>query len=178
MRRARRHRADGDREGDAGSGKVRWPVGGQRRPGVLTEVWDRDDVLSRIGYPLPVAVRQPVTADWSVERTAGLRVQAADVLRFVGPGRTVQVEPFTLPAGLAPDTGIAEMSGMLPDERAGELTERDGEVVRRAFCLDAGEQHEFYGYVAKPGHLIAVTCRYDDPADRDWAERVWRSVGR
>ncbi|WP_285548696.1 DUF2199 domain-containing protein [Actinoplanes regularis] len=148
---------------------------------VLTEVWDRDDVLSRIWHPLPVPVRQQITPTWSIERTAGLRPrETSNAVRFIGPGRTVHVETFTVPADRSPDVAITNMSEGLPERCAGEDSEHDGELVRRAFWLtatvDGKPQHELYGYAAIPGGLLGVTCMYDDSADLAWAQNVWRSV--
>ncbi|MBU2662493.1 hypothetical protein KOI35_03125 [Actinoplanes bogorensis] len=75
---------------------------------------------------------------------------------------------------------IAAMTEGLPARAIGELTEHDTTVARRAFWLtttpNGRVQHEFYGYAAAPGTLLAVTCMYDDPADLEWAQHVWRSI--
>jgi hypothetical protein len=148
---------------------------------VLVEVWDRDDVLSRIWHPLPVSVRQQITPEWSIERTAGLTPARVDgILWFSGPGRTVYIESFSTPSAAPGDEMIASMSQGLPEKCQGELSENDRELVRRAFWLtatvDGREQHEFYGYVAARGTLTCVTCIYDDVSDRAWAQTVWRST--
>lgn len=148
---------------------------------VLTDVWDRDDVLSRIGHPLPVSVRQQITASWSIERTAGLGPRTADgIMMFTGPGRTVHIEAFDTPAATTADAAIAEVSRGLPERCEGELSERDGDQVRRAFWLTAtaggGLQHELYGYAATPDGILCVTCMYDDASDLTWAQAVWRSA--
>jgi hypothetical protein len=148
---------------------------------VLTEVWDRDDVLSRIWHPLPVSVQQQITARWSIERTAGLGPRKADgIMMFTGPGRTVHVEAFDAPAAMTADAAIAEMSRGLPQRCDGELTEHDGELVRRAFWLtaiaDGRPQHELYGYAETPDGILRITCMHDDASDLTWAQTVWRSA--
>jgi len=148
---------------------------------VLTDVWDRDDVLSPIWHPLPVPVRQQITTDWSIERTTGLGPRRADgIMMFTGPGRTVHVEAFGTPAAMTPDEAIGEMSAGLPERCDGELSEHDGELVRRAFWLtaiaDGRRQHELYGYAAVPGGLLGISCMYDDVSDLAWAQTVWRSA--
>jgi len=148
---------------------------------VLHEEWDRDDVLSRIAHALPVTVRQRLTESWSIERTAGLAPRRGDdVMRFVGPGRTVQIESFGTPPDAGADDLIAELSEGLPARAEGRLSEEEGGVSRRAFWLTATvegrSQHELYGYAAVPGDLLAVVCMYDDPADLAWAQGVWRSA--
>lgn len=148
---------------------------------VLTEEWDRDEVLSLIWHPLPAAVRQQITETWSLSRTAGLAPGMTDgAMRFVGPGRTVHIEAFDTPLEAAPPAVIAEMSDGLAERSLGDLLEYDGELVRRAFWLttavEGREQHELYGYAAVPGEILCVTCMYDDPADLAWAQSVWRSA--
>ncbi|MEU4243314.1 DUF2199 domain-containing protein [Actinoplanes sp. NPDC026619] len=148
---------------------------------VLTDVWDRDDVLSRIAHPLPAPVRQQIAAGWSIERTAGLGPRrTTDTTVFTGPGRTVHIEVFDTPATVTADAAIAEVSRGLPERCEGELSERDGDVLRRAFWLtaiaDDRTQQELYGYVATAGTILCVTCMYDDPSDLAWAQSVWRSA--
>ncbi|WP_203988763.1 hypothetical protein [Virgisporangium aurantiacum] len=147
---------------------------------VLSQQWDRDDVLGCNRDPLPVSIRQPVTAEWSVERTVGLALRVSDGLMiFAGPGRTVHLEPFNTPTAASAEDVIATMiEGAPPPD--GELFERDGPLFRRAFWLAATvngrPQHEFYGHVAAPGAVLAVTCMYDDRQDARWATNVWRSA--
>ncbi|WP_307871076.1 DUF2199 domain-containing protein [Micromonospora sp. C51] len=148
---------------------------------VLTEAWDRDDVLSRIWHPLPLSVRQQITASWSVERTAGLGSRTADgIMMFAGRGRTVHIEAFDTSKAMTADAAIAEFSGDLPERCDGELSEQDGEVVRRAFWLtvvvDGKPQHELYGYAATSEGILCVTCMHDDASDQAWAQQVWRSA--
>jgi hypothetical protein len=148
---------------------------------VLTDVRDRDDVLSRIGHPLPVPVRQQITASWSIERTAGLGPRTTDsIMMFSGPGRTVHVEAFDTPAATTADAAIAEMSQGLPERCEGELSEHDDEQVRRAFwrtaTVDGRPQHELYGYAATPQGILCITRVYDDASDLTWAQAVWRSA--
>ncbi|MEU8820771.1 DUF2199 domain-containing protein [Actinoplanes sp. NPDC048796] len=157
-------------------------AGGTLLSRVLTEQWDRDDVLSRIGHALPAPVRQAVTGEWSIERSAGLEPRVADgVLMFAGPGRTVHVEVFDLRDGTTPEAAIARFTKGAP-EPAGEVSERDGDVARYAFWLTAAvrgrEQFELYGYAATASSVAAVTCMYDDAADLGWAQEVWRSLRR
>jgi hypothetical protein len=148
---------------------------------VLAEEWDRDDVLSQVAAALPAPVRQQVTERWSIERTAGLALhQTGWAMRFVGAGRTVHIETFTVPAEPSAATVIAEMSEGLAEKCQGELTERDGGLVRRAFWLtatvDGRPQHELHGYAATGDAVISATCMYDEPSGLAWAQSVWRSV--
>ena len=99
---------------------------------------------------------------------------------FAGPGRTVHIETFGTPPGTTADDAIAVMTEGAPEQRDGELTERDGDIVRHAFWLPAvvnGKvQHELHGYAATPTTVAAVTCMYDDATDLSWAQTVWRSA--
>lgn len=147
---------------------------------ILTEVWDRDDVLSHLWHALPVAVRQPVTANWSIERTAGLTPRVTDgIMMFTGHGRTVHVEAFGLHPGTSAETAIAKMTQGSPQHK-GELAEYDGTITRHAFWLtadtDGTPQHEFYGYAATSDNIACITCMYEDAADLTWATEVWRSA--
>lgn len=67
-----------------------------------------------------------------------------------------------------------------PQRRSGELTEHDGDLTRHAFWLtvtvNGKQQHELYGYTATANHIALTTCMYDEPADLEWAQRVWRSA--
>jgi hypothetical protein len=148
---------------------------------VLTVEWDRDDVLSRIRDPLPVPVRQQITAEWSIERTAGLGSRLVDVaMRFTGPGRTVHLEAFDMPSATTVEDAVAAMLDGAPAGLAGELSERDGELVRHAFWLetevDGQTEHDFSGVVARGTAVLSVTCVYDEAEDLDWALATWRSA--
>jgi hypothetical protein len=148
---------------------------------VLTQVWDRDDVLSRIWHALPVSVRQQVTQEWSVERTAGLAPRAADgVMIFAGPGRTVHIEAFTVPATMSVDTAVATMLKRAPRKPERQLVEHETDLLRQAVwwptIVDGHRPHNFCGLVAMPGSVASITCMYDDPNDIDWATTIWRSV--
>ncbi|MCO8274404.1 DUF2199 domain-containing protein [Actinoplanes sp. TRM 88003] len=157
------------------------PVGEGVLSQVLTQVWDRDDVLSRIGHALPVAVQQQVTASWSIERTAGLAPRVhGDIMRFVGPGRTVHFEAFGLPDGMTPEVVLTKMTEGTPQPRDGELSEQDGDLLRHAFWLKATPngrtQYELYGHAAAPAGGAYITCMYDSADDLEWALAVWRSA--
>ncbi|GLY04078.1 hypothetical protein [Actinoplanes sp. NBRC 101535] len=133
-------------------------------------------MLSRIAHPLPMSVRQPVTAEWSLERTAGLGPRDDDgVTVFAGPGRTVRVEVFAVPAGETAASAVAALSAGLAERCAGRLTENDGDLLRAAFWLTTAH-HEFYGYAATATGVLCVTCLYDDEDDLAWARQVWRSA--
>lgn len=148
---------------------------------VLHDEWDRDDVLSRLTYALPTPVRQRITTRWSLTRSAGLELRRRDDrIRFGGPGRTVHLDPLGPPADLPPADVIRDLAADAPRDRDGELTETAGEILRYAFwrpTLDAGRiVHNLHGFVAVPGEILHLVCVYDDPADLEWAQRVWRSV--
>lgn len=131
---------------------------------------------------LPVTVRETY-AGWSIERTAGLTTEPIPgALRFDGPGRMVLIEAHTPPAAVEPAAAIARISSELADDAEAELTETDGDLLRRAYLLttikDGQPRHDLYGYAAVPGALISAVCVYEDPDDRPWAEQVWRSIRR
>jgi hypothetical protein len=146
---------------------------------ILHDEWDRDDVLGRLAHALPTPVRQRVTGQWSLERSAGLELRwVQDRLTFSGPGRTVHLDPLGPPPGTPPAEVIRELTADAPRDRDGELTESDPH--RYAFwrpALDNGRiVHNLHGFVAVPGEVLHVACVYDDPADLAWAQHVWRSV--
>ncbi|WP_436530944.1 DUF2199 domain-containing protein [Actinoplanes sp. HUAS TT8] len=145
---------------------------------VLNEEWDRDEVLSRIAHALPTTVHNRVTAAWSLDRTAGLRVfNRKDGLVFAGPGRTVLLNTFTMPAGASPAECIALFTEDAPADRDEVLTEQDGDVVRHTYRTPPVSHHEVYGLAAAPGgDLILALCMFDDPDDLGWAHTVWRSL--
>ncbi|BEL02946.1 hypothetical protein Q0Z83_011370 [Actinoplanes sichuanensis] len=148
---------------------------------VLNEVWDRDDVLSRIADALPVTVRERITTDWSILRTAGLAPRRrGDEFRFVGPGRTVVLDMFNTPPEAGADGAIARFTDGAPAQRDGESTETHRDVRYHAFWLTTQvrgrTQYEFFGYAAVPGSIACVICMYDVPADLAWAQETWRSL--
>jgi hypothetical protein len=148
---------------------------------VLHEEWDRDDVLARLAHALPVPVQQPVTDDWSVERSAGLAIQWHEgQMYFTGPGRTVHLYPLGPPPGVAPAEAIALMTQDAPPDRDGEAVEEADGLLRHAFWRpalgEAGIVHNLHGFTAVPGAMLHLVCVYDDPEDEGWAQGVWRSV--
>ena len=148
---------------------------------VLHDEWDRDDVLSRLTYPLPTPVRQRITANWSLERSAGLELRRhEDRVYFSGPGRTVHLDPLGTPAGTTPADMIRELTADAPADRDGELTETDGDMLRYAFWRpalgDGRIVHNLHGFAAVPGAVLHLVCVFDDPEDLGWAQHVWRSV--
>jgi hypothetical protein len=148
---------------------------------VLHEEWDRDDVLSRLTYALPTPVRQRITTQWSLERSAGLELRHHDDrVSFSGPDRTVHLDPLGTPATSAPADVIRDLTADAPRDRDGELTETAGEALRYAFWRpalgDGRIVHNLHGFVAVPSAVLHLVCVYDDPADLDWAQHVWRSV--
>ncbi|CAM5585913.1 DUF2199 domain-containing protein [Streptomyces avidinii] len=152
---------------------------------VLTQTWDRDHVLSRFPYPVPVDVRTDLGDHWSVVRTAGLTASFADGTdHFTAPDRSAAVSLMTDDvAGRAPaDFLTALLSGApdtRPDQRAREPL---GEGLRHAFWLtpqDHGRpRHEFYGMAVAAGTAAGIFCTYEDPAGLEWALRIWRSLDR
>lgn len=159
---------------------VRHPVAAR----VLTDVWDRDRVLSRFPQPLPVAVRTDLGDRWSVLRGAGLTASFADGTdHFDGPDRTAGVNLMwdDVP-GRAPADFLAALLAGAPDTRPAQRAREplvDG--LRYAFWLTpqdhARPRHEFYGFaVPAPGTAAGVFCTYEDPADLVWAQEIWRSL--
>jgi hypothetical protein len=148
---------------------------------ILHEEWDRDDVLSRLTYPLPTPVRQRVTGQWSLERSAGLELRwEDDRLTFAGAGRTVHLDPLGPPPETPPAELIRELIADAPRDRDGEESEVSGDTHRYAFwrpALGDGKiVHELHGFAAVPGEVLHVGCVFEDPADLPWAQRVWRSI--
>ncbi|MET0236087.1 MAG: DUF2199 domain-containing protein [Kibdelosporangium sp.] len=150
---------------------------------LLTDVWDRDHVLSRFAHPLPVSVREQLGDLWSIERSAGMAARVTDsgTTRFGGPGRTVFLDQFTDQANRTPAEMLDEMLTNFPEIPA-EQTFRTqvGEEIHDARWFDStvdGEhRHELYGYAVRPGSLLAFVCIHDDPADHAWAMHVFNSV--
>ncbi|MER6445170.1 hypothetical protein DEJ51_05630 [Streptomyces venezuelae] len=161
--------------------EVRHPVASR----VLTRTWDRDHVLSRFPYPLPVDVRTDLGGRWSVLRSAGLTASFADGAdHFTAPDRSASVSLMRddVP-GRAPEDFLDALLSGAPDTRpAQRLREALGEGVRYAFWLtrqDNGRpRHEFYGMAVTAGTAAGIYCTYEDPADLDWAQRTWRSLDR
>jgi hypothetical protein len=149
---------------------------------LLTDVWDRDYVLSRFAHPLPVSVQEPMGELWSIERSAGMaaRFTETGTTQYGGPGRTVFVDLFGDPLNRPADEALAEVLTKFP-EAPEEQTywNRSGDEIRHARWFDAvdGERaHELYGYAVRPGSMLAFVCIYDDPADHAWAMHVVKSV--
>lgn len=142
---------------------------GSDRPGVarvLATVWDRDHVLGHCREPLPVPVRTPVGAHWSIERSAGLAAEpdGGPALRFAGPGRSVAA------------TALASTD--LPTGRwaVGRSPGRVRHTRWTTVVRGGRERHELHGHDAVPGAALSVVCTVDDPADLAWAGQVWESV--
>ena len=152
--------------------------------GVLADVWDRDQVLSRIPHPLPVAVRTDLGSRWSVERTAGTTARYADgVDHFAEPGRTVAVRLFEDDTpGRTPEDFLAALLEGAPVAAPGRrLTEHAAPGVRYAHWFAPGDhgggRYEFLGYtVPSAGTAAGVLCSYEAEDDLAWAQRVWRSL--
>ncbi|MFI5530322.1 DUF2199 domain-containing protein [Kitasatospora sp. NPDC051853] len=150
---------------------------------VLTTTWDRDDVLSRVGDPLPVPVRTPLNERWSVERTGGLSAAVVDnTHRFTGPGRTVHADVFADRLRRGPEEFLAALlngaPAVPPEQR---ITEDVPDGIRHAFWTAATHngrtQYELYGFtVHRSGTAVGVVCLWDEPDDLAWAQHVWRSV--
>ncbi|AZM89606.1 MULTISPECIES: DUF2199 domain-containing protein [Streptomyces] len=160
---------------------VRHPVAAR----VLTEVWDRDEVLSRFPSPLPVDVRTDLGDGWSVVRTAGLTASFADGYdRFTGPTRSaaVSLKRDDVP-GRAPADFLAALLSGAPDTRPAQRLREElpGGGLRYAFWLtpqDSGRpRHELYGFTLHPsGSGAGISCSHQDPDGLVWAQRIWRSL--
>ncbi|MFJ8162437.1 DUF2199 domain-containing protein [Streptomyces sp. NPDC096136] len=160
---------------------VRHPVAAR----VLTEVWDRDEVLSRFPHPLPVGVRTDLGDGWSVMRDAGLTAGFADGYdHFNAPDRTaaVSLKRDDVPGRTQADFLTALLSGA-PDTRpAQRLREEmpDG-GLRYAFWLtpqnNGRPRHEFYGFTLYPsGTGAGIFCTHEAPDTLAWAQQIWRSL--
>ncbi|MEV7558757.1 DUF2199 domain-containing protein [Streptomyces sp. NPDC089795] len=152
---------------------------------VLTRTWDRDHVLSRFPYPLPVDVRTDLGDQWSVLRTSGLTASFANGAdHYTAPDRSVAISLVTDDvAGRAPADFLAALMSGAPDTRPDRrVREPLGEGVRYAFWLapeDHGRpRHEFYGTAVTAGTAARIFCSYEDPADLAWAQGIWRSLDR
>ncbi|MFD6110274.1 DUF2199 domain-containing protein [Streptomyces yangpuensis] len=159
--------------------EVRHPVAAR----VLTRTWDRDHVLSRFPYPLPVDVRTDLGGRWSVVRTAGLTASFADGTdHFTAGDRSASVNLMRDEApGRAPADFLTALLSGAPDTRpAQRLSEPLGRGVRYAFWLtpqDHGRpRHEFYGMAVAPGIAAGIFCTYEDAAGLAWAQTIWRSL--
>jgi hypothetical protein len=149
---------------------------------VLTEVWDRDAVLSSLAFPLPVPVRHRLDERWSIERSAGLVPQVVrGRQRFVGTGRKVLISSYTTEPGRgAEDVLRTVIDGATPGGQP--ITERDADgthiryAMRTTAEVDAEVQYELYGFTIGPGGFLETVCIHNDPADATWAMDVWRSV--
>ncbi|WP_406352903.1 DUF2199 domain-containing protein [Streptomyces sp. NBC_00658] len=152
---------------------------------VLAGTWDRHDVLSCLGHPLPVAVRTHLDEHWSIERTAGLAARVVEgTSQFAAPGRNVQADLFSGSADDSPEEFLASLlvgAPTVPSDQ--QLTEQIPDGVRHAFWLTSGpqghERHELYGFtVHNSGTGAGVYCTWDAPEDLPWAQHVWRSLHR
>jgi hypothetical protein len=149
---------------------------------LLTDVWDRDYVLSRFAHPLPVSVQEPISELWSIERSAGMaaRVTDAGTTQFGGPGRTVFVDQLNDPLNRPPEEMLDEMLAKFPDVPAEQTYRtRSGDEIRDArwYAAVEGEHpHELYGYAVRPGSMLAFVCVHDAPEDHAWAMHIFNSV--
>lgn len=150
---------------------------------VLTQTWGRDHVLGTIPAPLPVAVRSPAVGPWTFLRAAGLAVTAAEGgLQVHAQGRTAWMTAVS-----APSLGPAELIENLLSREGSrgvvdEVREQEGDLRRVArFGVqrgDAGVRQAMSAVVAQGGAGLRLACFYDDPADKEWALELWRSVRR
>lgn len=147
---------------------------------LVTETWDRDEVLSTLWQALPFSFEHRVTDSWSVRRTAGMRaVLVEGTMRFVGPGRTVIIDVFGLPSGAKPEGAVASMFADSPAEAEHYTEDGDG-VIRRAYrktsAKDGVERHDLYGFIGAATGFLLINCVHDAAADAGWALETFRSV--
>ncbi|MBP2326785.1 hypothetical protein JOF56_007170 [Kibdelosporangium banguiense] len=150
---------------------------------LLTDVWDRDHVLSRFAHALPVAVRETIGERWSIERSAGMaaRVVETGATQYSGPGRTVFVDELRDPMNRTADEMLAQMLENFPELPPEQIfTTRNGDEIRDARWLtqdvDGEIRHELYGYAIRPGSMMAIVCIHDTPEDHAWAMHVFNSI--
>ncbi|MEU9804492.1 DUF2199 domain-containing protein [Mycobacterium sp. NPDC050853] len=149
---------------------------------MLSEAWDRDEVLGHFAFALPIPVRESLSRGWGIERSAGLAWTTEDrTLVFTGPGRSVSVDVFGDRDDRPQDQFLRELlafaPGVPPDH---EYTDHTDGVLRHAFWrvvdADGQPEHQFYGQIVANGSAVWLVCVYDDPTDHDWAWHVFRSV--
>jgi hypothetical protein len=147
---------------------------------LVTETWDRDEVLSTLWRALPLSFEHRVTGSWSVRRTAGMHaVLVEGTMRFVGPGRTVIIDAFDLPSGAKPEDVVASMFAGSPAEAEHYSEDGDG-VIRRAYrktsVNDGVERHDLYAFIGAAAGFLLMNCVHDEAADAGWALETFRSV--
>lgn len=143
---------------------------------VVTDTWDRDRVLSSLWQALPVTVEHRVTRKWSVRRTAGMRAMLHEgTMRFVGPGRTVIVDAFNVPAGERAEDLAASMFADAPPH-AEHFREDDRRAYRVTSTPGGAERHDLYAVVTGATGVLLLNCVHDAAADAGWALETFRSV--
>lgn len=147
---------------------------------LLEREWDRDEVLSRIRHPLPVAVREKFGEVWTIERTEGMRcVIEGRTVRFSSPGRCVSIDVYADLTDGSPSDFLGAVLDGYP-ATAEHSVQHDGEELRHAFWLseviDGHEEQVFHGHVVRRGTMLSVRCVYRYPADSAWAQHVLNSV--
>ncbi|MCE7003841.1 DUF2199 domain-containing protein [Kibdelosporangium philippinense] len=71
---------------------------------VLTEVWNRDAVLSRFADAVPVSFREHIGDHWAIERSSGLSARKVGrTVEFSSRFRTVLIDQFNDEAGRSVD---------------------------------------------------------------------------
>jgi hypothetical protein len=149
---------------------------------VISQAWDRDEVLGSMQHALPVTIRRPLTEHWSIDRSAGLTAVIVDgALEFRGPGRVVLAEAWSTVPGTTSEDSLASMLHSAPSQPVGHIIEPgEGAVRRGAYWLPVTEPgsagQRLHGFVAHQEEVLRVTCVYDEPSDLAWAMSVWRSV--
>jgi hypothetical protein len=143
---------------------------------LVTDTWDRDRVLSSLWHALPVTFAHRVTRNWSVRRTAGMRaVLYEGTMRFVGPGRSVIMDAFNVPAGQSAEEITASMFADAPAHA--EHFRADDRRAYRVTTISGGtERHDLYAVVAGDTGFLLLNCVHDAAGDARWALETFRSV--
>ncbi|GIJ49620.1 hypothetical protein Val02_65060 [Virgisporangium aliadipatigenens] len=143
---------------------------------VVTDTWERDEVLSSLWQALPVAVEHRVTRNWSVRRGAGMRAMLHEgQMRFVGPGRTVIIDAFNVPAGQTAEEVTASTFADAPPH-AEHFREDDRRAYRVSSTRGGAERHDLYAVVTGPTGFLLLNCVHDAAGDAGWALETFRSV--
>jgi hypothetical protein len=101
------------------------------------------------------------------------------VLSLSFPGRSVWITVYTVEEPVPPGQMVADFLGEAPPD-AEFIEHASGPLLSRAFIAkDEQDGEEFTvlrGSAAIPGSIAVITIALDDPADRDWAAEVFRTL--
>lgn len=150
---------------------------------MLSDVWDRDEVLSEFSCKLPIAVREGFSNGWTIERSPQMRSSVKDyTVWFTGDDREVSVEILHDRTQGDLEEALSNLLTHAPETPIDQQVRyREGPELRNAFwrtvqLSDGTPEYQFYGQVLRDCAALWMVCTHTRPDDHEWAMHVFRSI--